>query len=132
MSKSINEDIQGYKCKKATGKAGKRMYIAWFTYEIPINDGPYKFKGLPGLVLKVYDENKFFNFELLSITKIHVPIEYKKGLLITKNQYLAKRKEYMDDPSQGKINTPEYRKRIEGNKKNLIIFWNSRNKDICF
>lgn len=114
--------IQGYKCTKAVAKIGKRIFIAWFTYEIPVNDGPYKFKGLPGLILEVNDENKYFNFELLSIVKINLPIEYKKGLLITQSQYIEKRKEYINDPSQGKINTPEYRKRIEENKKKFNNF----------
>lgn len=117
-----NKIIQGYKCTKAIAKIGKRIFIAWFTYEIPFNDGPYKFKGLPGLILEVNDENKYFNFELLSIAKINLPIEYKKGLLITQSQYIEKRKEYINDPSQGKINTPEYRKRIEENKKKFNNF----------
>ncbi|MFS4474473.1 GLPGLI family protein [Chryseobacterium sp. T20] len=114
--------IQGYTCTKAVAKVGKRRFIAWFTYEIPVYDGPYKFKGLPGLILKVNDENKYFNFELLSLTKMNLPIEYKKGLLITQAQYIEKRKEYINDPSQGKINTPEYRKRIEENKTKFNNF----------
>ncbi|MDR4894987.1 MULTISPECIES: GLPGLI family protein [unclassified Chryseobacterium] len=117
-----NKIIQGYKCTKAVAKVGRRTYIAWFTYDVPINDGPYKFKGLPGLILKVNDESQYFNFELLSITKINLPISYKKGLLITKDQYLAKRKEYSNDPSQGKINTPAYRKRINENKNKFNNF----------
>ncbi len=114
--------ILGYKCSKATAHIGNRNYIAWFTYDIPINDGPYKFKGLPGLILKINDEHQYINFELISITKINVPIEYKKGLIITKEQYLTKRKEYINDPSEGKLNTPEYRKRIEDNKKRYNNF----------
>lgn len=117
-----NKVIQGYKCTKAVAKVGKRIYIAWFTHEIPVNDGPYKFKGLPGLILKVNDKNKYFNFELFSVIKMNLPIEYKKGLLITQAQYIEKRKEYINDPSQGKINTPEYRKRVEENKKKFNNF----------
>ncbi|WP_276835560.1 GLPGLI family protein [Chryseobacterium cucumeris] len=118
----ITKVIQGYKCTKAVAKVGKRIYIAWFTHEILVNDGPYKFKGLPGLILEVSDEKKYFNFEFLSITKTNLSIEYKKGLLITQAQYIEKRKEYINDPSQGKINTPEYRKRIEENKKKFNNF----------
>ncbi|WP_310400437.1 GLPGLI family protein [Chryseobacterium vietnamense] len=117
-----NKVIQGYKCTKAFAKVGKRIYTAWFTHEIPVNDGPYKFKGLPGLILEVSDENKYFNFVLLSVAKMNLPIEYKKGLLITQVQYIEKRKEYINDPSQGKINTPEYRKRIEENKTKFNNF----------
>ena len=51
-----------YLCKKATTNYKGRNYIAWFTTEIPIKDGPYIFSGLPGLILKIYDEKKMFEF----------------------------------------------------------------------
>lgn len=41
----------------------------------------------------------------------------KKGLIVSKDQFITKRKEYMNDPYQGKINNPEYRKMIEDNKR---------------
>lgn len=109
--------IGGYKCSKAVVNTGGKKFMAWFTYEIPISDGPYKFRGLPGLILKISDVNNNIRFELISIHKTVLPIEQKKGLMITKDQYLLKRKEYMDDPYQGKINNPEYRKTVEENKK---------------
>ncbi len=109
--------IGGYKCSKAVADAGGKKFTAWFTYEIPISDGPYKFRGLPGLILKISDVNNNISFELISIHKTVLPIEQKKGLMITKDQYLLKRKEYMDDPYQSKINNPEYRKTVEENKK---------------
>src|SRR5690606_29127872 len=43
--------ISTYLCKKATGKYKGRNYIAWFTEAVPIPNGPYVFKGLPGLIL---------------------------------------------------------------------------------
>jgi GLPGLI family protein len=113
------KDISGYKCVKAITKINNRTYTAWFTYDIPISDGPYKFKGLPGLVLKLNEENNYISFDLLSLKKATLSIEFKKekGVIVTKEQYLAKRKEYLDDPSQGRINTPEYRKIVEEGKK---------------
>lgn len=109
--------IAGYKCTKATLNSGKKKFIAWFTYDIPISNGPYKFRGLPGLILKLNDINNFIRFETVSITKRKLPIEFKKGVFITQEQYINKRNEYMNDPSQGKINTPEYRKKTLENKK---------------
>lgn len=111
------KDILGYKCIKATVNVNNKNYTAWFTYDIPINDGPYKFKGLPGLILKLDENHGYFNFEAVSITKTNLPIEFRKGIVITKEQYLKKRDEYISDPSQGKIRTPEYRKIVEENKK---------------
>ncbi|AZQ63946.1 GLPGLI family protein [Flammeovirga pectinis] len=49
--------ILGYECVKAEGQYGNRKFIAWFSIEIPISDGPYVFNGLPGLILEIYDEN---------------------------------------------------------------------------
>ena len=45
--------INGYKCKKATTRKAFVPTTAWFTEEIPINDGPFEFWGLPGLIIKV-------------------------------------------------------------------------------
>ncbi len=109
--------IGGYKCYNATVEAGGKKFVAWFTYDIPISDGPYKFRGLPGLILKVNEINNYINFELISVNKKTLPIEQKKGITVTKDQYLLKRKEYINDPYQGKVNNPEYRKMVEENKR---------------
>lgn len=47
--------ISGYKCLKASTELWNRKFIAWFTLEIPISYGPYKFYGLPGLIIKISD-----------------------------------------------------------------------------
>lgn len=62
FSKILNYDVQ-----KATTDFGGRKWIAWFTKEIPIPDGPYKFKNLPGLILKVEDSRHNHVFELKGI-----------------------------------------------------------------
>lgn len=54
--------ILGYQCQKATATFRGRNYEAWFSPEIPVNDGPWKFFGLPGLILKVTDTGKIFSF----------------------------------------------------------------------
>lgn len=45
--------IMGHLCKLATAKFGGRNYTAWYAPEIPISEGPYKFHGLPGLILEI-------------------------------------------------------------------------------
>jgi GLPGLI family protein len=59
--------VAGYLCQKATCRFRGRDYIAWFTPEIPINNGPWKFGGLPGLILKVFDVDKLYTFECTGI-----------------------------------------------------------------
>jgi len=46
----------GYKTRKAVTTAYGRKWIAWYTEELPLNFGPYKFCGLPGLIINMYDE----------------------------------------------------------------------------
>lgn len=55
--------IMDHLCQKATCKFRGRTYIAWFTTEIPLNNGPWKFNGLPGLIMEVYDTGKQYHFE---------------------------------------------------------------------
>ncbi len=45
--------IKGFKCKKAISTKEKSRITAWYCEDIPINDGPDRFYGLPGFILKV-------------------------------------------------------------------------------
>jgi GLPGLI family protein len=75
------QTICGYKCQKATCHWRGRDFVAWFTTEIPIRRGPWKFGGLPGLILKVYDTDHFYTFEAIGIEKGDFPIyQYPKKL----------------------------------------------------
>ena len=64
-----SEEHMGYNVQKATTSFGGRHWIAWFTPEIPISEGPYKFHGLPGLILKIEDSQKHYAFTLRSISQ---------------------------------------------------------------
>lgn len=50
--------ILGYECQKATCRFRGREWTAWYAIDIPISDGPWKFMGLPGLIMEVYDKEK--------------------------------------------------------------------------
>lgn len=60
-------EILDYPCKKATCFFRGRLWMAWFTERIPLNDGPWKFCGLPGLILKVEDEKGHYSFTCESV-----------------------------------------------------------------
>ena len=62
---SETKKVSQYTLQKATCDFGGRKWTAWFNPEIPINEGPYKFRGLPGLIFEVEDSQKFFSFKLL-------------------------------------------------------------------
>lgn len=57
--------IQGFNCQRATINLYGREWIAWFTHEIPINDGPYKFYSLPGLIVEIADSKNYYSFQLI-------------------------------------------------------------------
>jgi GLPGLI family protein len=50
--------INNFECIKATTRFRGRDYIAYFTTQIPVSFGPYKFKGLPGLILEISNQEK--------------------------------------------------------------------------
>jgi GLPGLI family protein len=72
--------VLSYNCQKATMTFRGRDYIAWFTTDIPIPNGPWKFGGLPGLILKIADTKDNFIFECngLEQLKKNEPIKFYK------------------------------------------------------
>lgn len=59
--------ILGHKCQKATCNWRGRNFVAWFASDIPVRLGPWKFNGLPGLILKVYDTENLYVYEAVSL-----------------------------------------------------------------
>lgn len=66
--------VLGHPCQKATAHWRGRTFIAWFAPDIPIRRGPWIFGGLPGLILKLYDEDCHYTFEAVSIKRGKQPI----------------------------------------------------------
>lgn len=56
--------VGDYAVQKATAEFGGRKWTAWFTTELPFQDGPYKFSGLPGLIVKIADDQNNFSWVL--------------------------------------------------------------------
>ncbi|PWS30665.1 GLPGLI family protein [Pedobacter paludis] len=88
--------ILNFNCTKAQLNFRGRLYEAWFANDIPIQNGPWKFCGLPGLIIKINDDKKIFTYELTGIdlkTKIDknivsVPSSYLKDEPITHKEYI--------------------------------------------
>lgn len=83
LSSERDTIISTLKCKKAYTHYAGRKYIAWYSTEIPLNTGPYKFHGLPGLIIKIEDTQQQIIFELNSFE----PINYTKPLYHKVKQY---------------------------------------------
>lgn len=107
------QKIGTYNAQKATADFGGRKWIAWFTTEIPFQDGPYKFYGLPGLIVKVGDEAGNYSWELKGNKKTdHIAevssveeLMNQTGLFvskeITKEKFTEKYEQYKKDPLAG-------------------------------
>ncbi|WP_027383524.1 GLPGLI family protein [Epilithonimonas caeni] len=71
-------DLNGYKVQKATTSFGGRTWTAWFAPDIKVYDGPYKFSGLPGLIVKLEDEKGDYKFNFLK--KISIPNSFSEDI----------------------------------------------------
>jgi GLPGLI family protein len=58
-----------YPCHKAVTTFRGRTWTVWYTLDLPYSDGPWKFCGLPGLVLHAYDSDGCFRFNCIGIEK---------------------------------------------------------------
>lgn len=65
------KQIGSLTCKKASVSFRGRTYTAWYTEELNISNGPWKFQGLPGLIIEVFDESKVVYWKVKSITKMN-------------------------------------------------------------
>ncbi len=98
------DSIMHYSVQKATADFRGRSYVAWFTQDLPISDGPWKFSGLPGLILKVYDTENQFEFEAIDVENMEnknqqiVLDESKAYIVTTKNKFDSLNEKFQKDP----------------------------------
>ena len=62
--------ILNYFCQKANAHFRGRDWTVWFTSEIPLNTGPWKLGGLPGLILKAADSKNHYIFECIGVEQL--------------------------------------------------------------
>lgn len=96
--------FEGFKAQKATTHFGGRNWIAWFTNDIQIQDGPYKFCGLPGLILHIEDEKGTHIFNMVGSQKLNDSfslIDSKTAeIFLTKEKFNKLWHEYIKDPAK--------------------------------
>ncbi|MGG5207897.1 GLPGLI family protein [Chryseobacterium sp. MIQD13] len=131
---SDKQKIGEYNTQKAVTSYGGREWTAWFSSDIPFQDGPYKFYGLPGLIVKLEDATGSHIMTLVGNKKIQNPAEEKetqlpdnirilgmggKELEITKDQYKKAWKAYVNDPAK---NMREMMMRNGGDSNTKMVF----------
>ena len=73
------KNILGYECIMATADYHGRKWTVWFSPEVPVNAGPWKLLGLPGLILEAVDSTGQHHFTANGIqaVKIDIPPVYE-------------------------------------------------------
>ncbi|MGH1520279.1 GLPGLI family protein [Chryseobacterium sp. JK1] len=97
------DTILGYESQKAITSFGGRQWNAWFTMAIPSQEGPYKFHGLPGTIIKMEDDKKQHSFTIQSLQTLNdfeiEGIEDKfNSIKITQAQYKKIYTNYRKNP----------------------------------
>jgi len=93
--------IGEYKTQKAETEYAGRKWTAWFTMDLPYQDGPYKFSGLPGLIVKIQDEKEDYTFDLMQVKKLEeLPELQQRGqdITITKDKFRKTYLAFQKDP----------------------------------
>ena len=88
-----SEEILGYKVQKAETVYEGKKYYAWFSTEIPINNGPFVFNGLPGLILKIQNEDSTYVITVKAIkneSNLFPELEKGKKVIETKKENFYK------------------------------------------
>ncbi|WP_292010391.1 GLPGLI family protein [Chryseobacterium sp.] len=95
--------IGEYKVQKAEADFGGRQWTAWFTTDLPYQDGPYKFSGLPGLIVKIEDSKGDYSFDLMKNYKIaELPDLTQRGpgnvIKVKRKDFVKQQEKFQKDP----------------------------------
>lgn len=66
--------VLGRHCNMAKLNYAGRIYTAWYAMDIPVHYGPFKFEGLPGLIMKIEDADEKYIWTVTGISNKHEPI----------------------------------------------------------
>lgn len=86
--------VMGHECQQAVCYFRGRHWTAWFAADVPVMDGPWKFGGLPGLIMEVYDMNRQHHFLINGMQQEdNIPIRF--GNFEKKNFVRIDRKKFL-------------------------------------
>lgn len=134
--------IDQFEAQKATVDYGGRSWTAWFSQDFPFQDGPYKFHGLPGLILEMEDSTGTHQFKFAGSKKFDEVEKIEKdnettvggrtvriGMLaggkpleVTEEQFSKQWKDYKNDPVKDMrqmLSRPGVKMRVNINGKEM-------------
>lgn len=93
------KNVAGYNARMARCSFRGREYIVWFTSEIPVSEGPWKFAGLPGLIVEVCDVECEYYYRLISLRRKNTQIEFlnENMLDLSQEKFNKRLRMYIED-----------------------------------
>lgn len=95
------KNILGYECIEATTNYHGRKWTVWFSPEIPVQNGPWKFDGLPGLILEATSDDALYSFVATGIQQtekligtVFLADEYEKTI---RKDFLKDKRNFLDN-----------------------------------
>lgn len=95
----------GYDCILATCNYGGRDWQVWFSTDLPWHDGPWKFSGLPGLIVSASDKDGLYSFDLKDIYAVSKPVKPwgKDFKATTRHKFLKEKFKYLKQLDGGAL-----------------------------
>ncbi|MCT3699056.1 GLPGLI family protein [Elizabethkingia anophelis] len=117
MTNKTKTNSLGILLSNAEIEFGGRKWSVWFSSSYPINEGPYKFKNLPGLVFEVNDSENIFKFEIVKIKKIgyNYTRDFSRFIILPKQKFIEVLNAYANNP------LPELTKMLTPEGKNDLV-----------
>lgn len=118
-------EICGYNCYVATTRFRGRDWKAWFAPDIPYRVGPFKFGGLPGLILRAesIDGDYIFTCSSVKNAKVSISGVNKKSTVLEKKKVQAKIVSFCQSPLFYLGGTPNAQNKFYVKEKQLDDSW---------
>ena len=68
------KNVLDYECQLASADYHGRKWYAWFTQEIPVQDGPWQLCGLPGLIMEATTADGEYGFTIKGLQQCDEPL----------------------------------------------------------
>jgi len=95
------KEIEGYTCQIAETDFRGRHWTAWFSFEVPVSEGPWKLSGLPGLIMEAYDQDEDYMFTLTGLRQVSdrpITMADRQYLKSRRSEYLKTLRKFREDP----------------------------------
>lgn len=106
-------------CHKATTNFRGRDWTVWYAQDIPLSEGPWKFEGLPGLILKAESNDGEIRFigQWVAYRKVDIlrNITEQSDFKTTRQKYLKFQSQYKKNPANIMAGVVE----VEGGMQNV-------------